>query len=150
MPRRYTQLAMSPDKQNQRSLALWAADCAEHVLALFEEQHPQDHRPRQAIAAARAWARGEIRCGAARAAAVAAHTAARESNHAGARAVARATGHAAGTAHMTGHARHAAAYALKATAEATPPDSAVTAVTTEGDWQFQRLPAHLRRMALPS
>lgn len=33
-----------------------AADWAERVLPLFEGAHPQDERPRQAIAAARAWA----------------------------------------------------------------------------------------------
>ena len=38
---------------NQRLLALWAADCAEHGLPLFEQMHPQDNRPRQAIEAAR-------------------------------------------------------------------------------------------------
>ena len=42
-------------------LALWAAACAEHVLALFESAQPEDPRPRQAIEAARAWARGEIK-----------------------------------------------------------------------------------------
>jgi hypothetical protein len=105
--------AKHPDKQEQRSLALWAADCAEHVLPFFEEKHPRDDRPRKAIAAARAWVRGEIKCGAARNAAVAAHAAARDADEGAARAAARATGHAAGTAHMTGHARHAAAYAVK-------------------------------------
>ena len=57
-------------KQDQRLLALWAADCAEHVLPFFEEKHPQDDRPRKAIEAARARVRGEIPCGAARAGAV--------------------------------------------------------------------------------
>jgi len=46
-----------------RSLALWAADCAERVLPYFEEKYPRDDRPRKAIEAARAWARGEIRVG---------------------------------------------------------------------------------------
>src|SRR5260221_10212406 len=41
-------------------LALWAAACAEHVLHLFESTQPSDQRPRQAIAQARAWVRGEI------------------------------------------------------------------------------------------
>ena len=40
-------------------LALWAAACAEHVLALFESAQPADPRPRQAIEQASAWARGE-------------------------------------------------------------------------------------------
>jgi hypothetical protein len=102
--------------RDQRSLALWAADCAERVLPHFEKQHPRDERPRKAIEAARAWTRGEIRCGAARAAALAAHAAAREADDAAARAAARAAGHAAATAHVAGHAPHAAAYATKAAA----------------------------------
>ncbi len=58
---------------DHRALALWAADCAEHVLPYFEARRPGDDRPRRALESARAWARGEIRSGAARAAAVAAH-----------------------------------------------------------------------------
>ena len=42
-------------------LALWAADCAEHVLHFFEQEQPDDDRPRRAIELARAWARGEIK-----------------------------------------------------------------------------------------
>ncbi len=41
-------------------LALWAADCAEHVLHLFEAGQPEDGRPRQAIKLVRAWMRGEV------------------------------------------------------------------------------------------
>ncbi len=37
-------------------LAVWAADCAQHVLHLFEATQPEDDRPRQAIEKARAWA----------------------------------------------------------------------------------------------
>lgn len=130
-----TEHAKRLDKQNQRSLALWAADCAEHVLPFFEENRPRDDRPRKAIEAARAWARGEIKCGPARTAAVAAHAAARDANEGAARFAARAAGHAAGTAHMAGHARHAADYAVKvATA-----DAAGTAAATERDWQRRRL-----------
>ena len=137
------------DKQEQRSLALWAADCAEHVLPFFEEKHPQDDRPRKAIEAARAWVRGEIACGAARAAAVAAHAAARDADEGAARAAARATGHAAGTAHMAGHARHAATYAVTAATAANSADAAA-ATAAERDWQYRRLPEHLRPVAFPA
>ena len=44
-------------EQEQR---LIAADFAEHVLPLFEAQYPDDDRPRKAIEAARAFARGEM------------------------------------------------------------------------------------------
>ncbi|WP_369055177.1 putative immunity protein [Kineococcus terrestris] len=40
--------------EDHRLLALWAADCAEHVLHLFEDEHPCDTRPREAVGAARA------------------------------------------------------------------------------------------------
>ena len=39
-----------------RELRLFAADCAEHVLCLFEREHPVDSRPRAAIDMARNFA----------------------------------------------------------------------------------------------
>ena len=39
---------------------LFGADCAEHVLHHFEDVYPDDTRPRKAIDAARAYARGTI------------------------------------------------------------------------------------------
>ena len=131
------------EEQDHRALALWAADCAEHVLAYFEENYPEDDRPRMAIEAGRAWARGEIACGGARAAALAAHNAARAADHTAARAAARAAGHAAATAHVAGHARHAAAYAVKAAAAAAIPSAAGTASARERAWQRRRLPERL-------
>ncbi|YCM45908.1 hypothetical protein V2O64_07755 [Verrucomicrobiaceae bacterium 227] len=97
--------------------ALWAADQAEEVLSYFEDRAPDDLRPREAIAAARAWVRGEIGVAKARESAFAAHAAAREVQDQAATFAARAAGHAAATAHVIGHAIHAAAYAAKAMAE---------------------------------
>ena len=122
------------DALDQRSLASWAADCAEHVLTRFERCRPSDIRPRKAIEAARAWVRGDIRCGQARKAAVAAHAAARACDHPVARAAARATSHAAATAHMPAHARGAAAYAILAVMIDDPGAS-----KAEGDWQARHL-----------
>jgi hypothetical protein len=135
------------DRQDHGSLALWAADCAEHVLPHFEEERPGDVRPRRAIEAGRAWARGGIKVSDARAAALAAHAAAREAARAEAQAAARAAGHAAATAHVATHASHTAEYAAKAVAYAS--DSA-TAVAQERDWQYRRLPEHLRPVAFPA
>ena len=61
-------------------LAVWAADCAEHVLHYFEQARPGDERPRRAIELARAWARGEIRMTPARTAAGHANAEAIQSN----------------------------------------------------------------------
>ncbi len=86
-----------------RELRLFAADCAERVLPIFERNHPDDDRPRKAIEAARAYARGEItikRLDAARAAAEdaaedAAWAAARDAARGAARDAARAAWDAA-------------------------------------------------------
>jgi hypothetical protein len=137
------------DKQDHRSLVLWATDCAEHVLPYFEEKYPNDSRPRKAVEAGRAWVRGEIAMSEARTAAFAAHAAARAAaDHAAARAAARAAGHAAATAHVADHAGHAATYALTATSAALPIDT-TEAQTHERDWQYQRLPSHLRPIMFP-
>jgi GrpB-like predicted nucleotidyltransferase (UPF0157 family) len=124
------------DEHSHRSLALWAAECADHALPHFEGKHPTDARPRDAIKACRSWARGEIRAGAARVAASAAHAAARAADDPAAIAAARAAGHAAATAHSAGHARAAAAYAIKA--------AAAGGGAAELEWQDRRLPESLR------
>ncbi len=65
---------------DHRLIAKWAADCAQHVLHLFEEERPDDDRSRIAIEQARAWARGEITTGQARSAAFAANAASRKAS----------------------------------------------------------------------
>src|SRR6185312_11802878 len=50
----------SLEDTDHQLLAIWAADCAEHVLHLFEQARPEDDRPRRAIGLGRAWARGEV------------------------------------------------------------------------------------------
>jgi hypothetical protein len=123
---------------DHRLLALWAADCAEHVLAQFERDCPDDLRPRAAIAAARAWVRGELPMVEARKAAFAAHAAARTARDAAAVAAARAAGHAAATAHVATHAPHAARYARQA-----------AGAVAEMDWQRERLPEQLQAVLAP-
>lgn len=44
---------------NERTARLFAADCAEHVLHLFEDKYPEDKRPRQDIETARRCANGK-------------------------------------------------------------------------------------------
>jgi len=60
------------DDQEHKTLALWSADCAEHVLQTFEAQSPEADRPRKAIEATHAWVRRAIAGSEARAAAFAA------------------------------------------------------------------------------
>jgi len=42
-----------------REIRLFACDCAERVLHLFEAEYPEDSRPRQAIETSRKFANGE-------------------------------------------------------------------------------------------
>ena len=128
-------------------LAIWAADCAQHVLHLFEEMQPNDDRPRRAIELARAWTRGEITMSQARAAAGTANAAARELSGA-ARHAAYAAGQAAAVAHVAAHELGAAAYAIKAARAAAPGCEGESAGRLECRWQREQLPDAIRELVL--
>lgn len=85
---------------DRRLLAAWTADCAAHVLPLFEAGAPTDPRPRQAIDGARAYAGGAKRSAHLRTLVSAAYAAARDVDDPAAAAAARSAGVAAGTAYM--------------------------------------------------
>lgn len=126
-------------------LAVWAAQCAEHVLHLFEVEQPTDSRPRDAVEAARAWARGEMSMMEARARGGHAMGAARPLSGA-ARFAAYAAGQAACVGHVAEHDLGAAAYAIKAVQTADP--SGLTAGRLERDWQRDQLPEQIRALVL--
>ncbi len=128
-------------------LAVWAADCAQHVLHFFEQARPDDDRPRRAIALARAWARGEVTMTVSRAAAGAANAAARDLSGA-ARAAAYAAGQAAAVAHVAAHDLGAAAYAIKAARAAAPQAERQEAARRERQWQRAQLPDAIRELVL--
>jgi hypothetical protein len=121
---------------DRRIVALWAADCAERVLGLFEAHASGDSRPRDAIARLRAFARGELGVMEARRQ-FGAHAAAREVSAPAAVAAARAAGQAASVPHMGAHALGAAAYAAKAAGLAA--DDRPEAVSEEIRWQLRHL-----------
>ncbi|MET1249399.1 putative immunity protein [Sporolactobacillus sp. STCC-11] len=121
----------------QQTAALWAAVCSDHVIRYFEQKHPHDERPRQAIAAARSWARGRVSVDEARKAAFAADAAAREATEDATVATAQAAGQAAATACSVDHALHASTYAAKSVFYATGGEPA--AVEKERKWQYDRL-----------
>ncbi len=132
-------------------VASWAADCAEHVLGIFEQAAPGDARPRELIARARAFADGEL--GAA--------DAIRQRTRGGvpaahpwppaAHAAAQAAGQAAAVAHMGAHALGAAGYAAQAAgldgaesldaaeAESLDAAEAESRARQEIEWQLARL-----------
>ncbi|HYY12222.1 MAG TPA: hypothetical protein VE781_14895 [Kineosporiaceae bacterium] len=128
-------------------LALWAAECAEHVLHLFETVRPDDPRPRAALEQVRAWTRREVTMMQARAAGGHAMAAARPLTGAP-RHAAFAAGQAAVVAHVAEHDLGAAAYAIKAVRSAAPDADAVEAGRRECRWQRERLPAAVRDLVL--
>ena len=122
--------------QEHKALALWAADCAEHVLPYFEREYPKDKRPRKAIEACRTWARtGIFRMDDVRNTSLASHAAAREAKNDAARFAARSAGQAMAVAHAPGHATAAAEYAAKAKGAA--------ANANERELLYRRLSKHL-------
>ena len=109
--------------EDHHRLALWAAECAEHVLPLFEAARPDDLRPREAIAAARAWTRGELPMMQTRA----------------------LGGHAMGAARDLRGAPRFAAYAAGA---AAPAGHEEEARRDECRWQRDRLPVEVRDLVV--
>jgi hypothetical protein len=156
--------------EDHHLLAVWAAECAGHVLHYFEEARPDDDRPRRAIEAAHAWARGEIRMMQARDAAGASQDAAREVKESSeaARLAALSAGQAAVVAHVAAHELGAAAYAIRVVMAAAPKSERETSCAAAHDvsldhccayaqqkaraqecqWQRNRLPKKIRELVL--
>jgi len=135
------------DDGDHRLLAMWAADCAEHVLHHFEGARPNDDRPRRAIELARAWACAEIRWAEARTAAGHANAAARDLAGA-ARHAAYAAGQAAAVGHVAAHELGAAAYAVRAARAAAAQGESADAGRRQCRWQREQLPDQIRDLVL--
>lgn len=124
-------------ESERRIVAFWAATCAERVLAVFESEAPVDDRPRDAIARARAFGRGDLDTAGQIRARFVAGRAAHAVQHPAAIAAARSAAQAAGVAHMGAHALGAAAYAAKAAGLSDPDRS--SAADDEVAWQLDRV-----------
>ena len=133
--------------EHHRLLADWALDCAGHVLHLFEDHHPGDSRPRDAIGVGRAWIRGEVPMGDAHRAACQANAAARGMPDP-AKFAALSAGQAVAVAHVAAHDLGAAAYAIRAAGAGVPSDDAAQAGAREREWQRAHLPAAVRELVL--
>ncbi|MDV0447188.1 hypothetical protein MsAg5_10670 [Methanosarcinaceae archaeon Ag5] len=127
------------EKQNHRTLVLWALDTAPHVLTIFEEKYPDDKRPQDALSVVRAWSKGEIKMPEAKKAILAAHKAAAVAEDPAAQAAARAAGHAAATVHVETHALGVVFYGLTAFIYAADPKDADAVTEKECQWFYDRL-----------
>jgi hypothetical protein len=110
---------------NERTARLFACDCAEHVLSLYEAKYPDDDRPRKAIEVARRYAEG---------------TATREELAAARDAAREAAWAAAGAARDAAEAaRDAAEAAWEAAWAAEGAAAGAAARAAEQQWQVERL-----------
>jgi Imm-5 like putative immunity protein len=137
----------SLEERDHQLLAIWAADCAQHVLHHFEEMRPAHDRPRRAIDLGRAWARGEITWWEARSAGGHSNAAAGDLGGA-ARHATYAAGQAACVGHVAAHELGAAAYAIRAARAAAAEAERDEAGRRECGWQRDQLPGEDRDLAL--
>lgn len=129
-----------------RAVARFAVADAAAVLPVFAAVHPDDPRPAEAVAAARAFVDGGRRSMALRTAATAAHRAAAQAAGEPARLAARAAGDAAGAAYLhpiakatqVGHILRAAACAVRIAELAAPPGTGPAAVSHALDLLLRR------------
>jgi hypothetical protein len=128
-------------RTSHRTLANWAADCAERVLPHFEGANLKDKRPREAIESLHIWIQtGVFKMAEVRRASLAAHAAAREVEEGDpAHSAARAAGQAIAVAHVPAHAVAAAIYAATAVRDAANPADSESAALIERSWQYQHL-----------
>ncbi|MEC4016371.1 putative immunity protein [Streptomyces sp. H27-D2] len=140
-------------EEDRRLLGLWAADCAERVLPLFEAMAPHDTRPCEAIEVLRAFTRAGKRTGQLRSVAWAAHTAAREVDDPAAAAAARAVCYAAAapyihslaTPHQAKHIHGPAIYAARARELSAGDDAGVG--DEEVRWAIEHASQAVRELA---
>jgi hypothetical protein len=124
-----------PDK---KALALWAIDCAEHVLPYFEEKYPNDKRPRKALETLKKWIdTGMFKMSVIRKASLDAHSAAKDAKEDYARYAAHAVGQAVATAHVPTHALGSSVYGIRAVAAYS--GNVNDGLIRERSWQLQRL-----------
>lgn len=131
-------------KPDQKILALWAADCAEHVLPYFEDRYPDDDRPRKATEAGRKWATtGMFSMAVIRKASLDAHAAAKIAKEDDAKYAAHAAGQAVAAAHVPTHALGSSLYGIRAAAAHS--GNVDDGLIKERGWQLQRLLEYVKQ-----
>ena len=109
-----TDLCQLIAQANRRALILWALELAEETTRELAEKYPENHRPREAIAASRAWASGEIKMPIAKQTILNCHAMAKELADPADIARCHAVGQACSVVHTAGHALGYPMYALTA------------------------------------
>ena len=124
---------------NKKILVVWALDCALRVLPYFENDFPNDSRPKEALDKLEVYVkRGDFKMSDIRQASLNAHASAREVGKENAASfAARSAGQAVASAHVSSHSMTASLYALKAVASASDNDN--QQIEEERSWQIHHL-----------
>lgn len=120
---------------------MWAIDCAEHILLIFENKYPKENLPREALFAAKAGGHGQIKIPIAKKAAHATYnvaTAVAEKDPA-VYAAARAMGHTVSTVHVEIHAIDVVVFGITAFVYSSKPEDVDYLVARECKWFYDRL-----------
>lgn len=129
------------EEQKHRTLVMWALDCARGILPIFESRYPKDKRPREAIRAARLWARGDINMAIAKKAAHACHDAATEviDDCSAAGTAARAMGHVVESVYVKTHAIEVACHVITAYVNDLPEEDQEKVIEKIVNCMYERL-----------
>ena len=127
------------EKQKHRTLVKWALDCAQVPLVRFETRYPDEPRPRAALAACEAWARGQIKMPEAKRAILAAHAVAKAIEDKECIALVHAIGQAGSTVHTETHALGLVFYELTALVLRVGLEQCDAVVSEKIAWYCERL-----------
>ena len=124
---------------NRKALILWAMELAEETVWELESRYPGDHRPREAVEAAREWAAGEIKMPLAKRAILDCHAMSKELAAPADIAQCHAVGQACSVVHTAGHAMGYPIYELTALVRELGLENCQEAVETRAIDYEQRL-----------
>jgi hypothetical protein len=127
------------EKQKHPTLVMWAFDCTQEPLSLFEGKYTNDLRPRKALELCEAWARGIIKMPDAKRAILDAHAVAKEIDDKVYIALAHAIGHACATVHVETHALGLVFYELTAIVLNVGLEKCDLAVNNKISYYYERL-----------
>ena len=111
------ELSMLLEKQNRRTVVLWALELSGGCAMELLEKHPGDSRPLRALEEAKRWAAGEIKMQQAKRAILECHSMAKELESPVDKALCHAVGQACSTVHTKRHAMGLPIYELTAIVE---------------------------------
>lgn len=125
--------------QKHRTLVMWAFDCAQIPLKLFEKKYPTENRPRIALEMCNAWARGEVKMPVAKKAILDAHAVAKGIEETVYIALCHAIGHVGATVHVETHALGLVFYELTSIVLMHGKDNFDLAVNEKIDYYYEKL-----------